>query len=142
MPRPSIEEIRKAVEVMGDDSAQEWIADRHCDPIEILCAVATAYLSVKGWPEKAVAPKGGFSGFNSCCEYREIDVRNETIDLCRMAHLKQTAKLREACKIGLRWMENWLQNDECDCEGQYFCGKPQREKEVEFIKQTLEEMRE
>jgi hypothetical protein len=47
-------------------------------------------------------------------------------------------ELREALKIGIKWMRNWLNEDLCDCDGLgHICGKDQRRREVEQMEAAL-----
>ena len=50
----------------------------------------------------------------------------------------ENRQLREALEIGIRWMDEWLKNNLCECEGVHTCGKKERTKELEYMKQALE----
>lgn len=53
--------------------------------------------------------------------------------------MDENERLRESLKIGVEWMEFWLNEDICDCEdGVHICGRNEREKELRIMKQALE----
>ena len=53
---------------------------------------------------------------------------------------EKNEQLREMVAIGAKWMEWWLNEDMCDCEGIYHtCGRDERKKELERMKQVLED---
>jgi len=41
--------------------------------------------------------------------------------------------LLDAAKQAAKWMRWWLDQDECDCEGDHQCGKPERHRELEAL---------
>lgn len=48
------------------------------------------------------------------------------------------AEWREALATGAKWMRWWIEEQYCDCEGEHFCGLPQRRKELEKIEALLQ----
>lgn len=52
--------------------------------------------------------------------------------------------LLEAAKLAAKWMEHWMEQEECDCDGEGGvahgqCGKNARERELSQIKETIAE---
>lgn len=45
--------------------------------------------------------------------------------------------LVEALESTGKWMEFWLEEDLCDCEGAHICGKTERRNELAIIKELL-----
>ena len=62
---------------------------------------------------------------------RDLEKKNERLET-------ENERLREALEIGIRWMDEWLKNDLCECEGVHTCGKKERTKELEYMRQSLE----
>lgn len=46
-------------------------------------------------------------------------------------------KLARALKPAIRWMQEWLDEDLCECEYGHTCGKNERQAELEQMKQAL-----
>lgn len=47
------------------------------------------------------------------------------------------AALRKAAKLGEKWMNWWLQQNECECDGDHVCGRPERQRELDQIRAAL-----
>lgn len=45
--------------------------------------------------------------------------------------------LLSAAKTGAKWMEWWLDQQECECEGGHFCGKDERMNELRIMKRDI-----
>ena len=47
-------------------------------------------------------------------------------------------RLKDAARIGSKWMEFWLSQNECECEdGLHYCGRNDREADLKFINETI-----
>lgn len=69
------------------------------------------------------------------CESAEAwagDMRRQVAELNTEA-----AAMREAVELGARWMQWWLDQDECDCEDGHHCGRNERQKELDSINAAL-----
>jgi hypothetical protein len=42
-----------------------------------------------------------------------------------------------AAKVGAKWMEWWLDQNECECEHGHTCGRPERLAELRQIKEAI-----
>ena len=45
--------------------------------------------------------------------------------------------LLSAAKMGAKWMEQWLDDNECECEGGHFCGRDERMNELRIMKKAI-----
>jgi len=61
------------------------------------------------------------------------DNLNTIVKMCNLF-----PELVEALELTGKWMEFWLEEDLCDCEGVHICGKTERKKELKVIKELLE----
>ena len=49
----------------------------------------------------------------------------------------ELARLREATEIGVKWMEWWLAETECECECAHTCGRTERYEELLKMREAL-----
>lgn len=139
MKIPNEKEIERAMEILKKCTLKPgYVLGNEGEQIEKILYLAEAYLSMKEWPEKIDITKHKEYPTRKEMTEQGFDYGfNEALELCRLARLKQTEKLRDALKIGIEWMEYWLNQDECDCGEHHICGKPQREEELKFMKKVL-----
>lgn len=67
----------------------------------------------------------------------EVEHADEIIAACNML-----PELIEALELSSGWMKWWLDNNECDCEMDHICGKPERQRELNAINELLAKVRE
>lgn len=70
----------------------------------------------------------------------QVCTMEQTEDGCIFANAKLVAaapELLTAVEIGVRWMEWWLTQNECECEDQHKCGKSERQHELNIMKAAL-----
>jgi hypothetical protein len=56
--------------------------------------------------------------------------------------LKQLAELKVAASKSAKWMQWWLDQNECECDGLHTCGKLERRLELEELKKLLDSSKE
>lgn len=49
----------------------------------------------------------------------------------------ESGELLSAAKTGAKWMRWWLEQDECECEYDHTCGKPERTRELEQMEAAI-----
>ena len=54
-----------------------------------------------------------------------------------VAEVPCSAGLCAAAEMGAKWMEKWLDDNECECEGGHFCGRDERMNELRIIKNAI-----
>ena len=63
--------------------------------------------------------------------------KNEALESNLAEREKEIARLREATEVGIKWMQDWVDQSLCDCEYGHTCGLPERKAEIEMMKQAL-----
>ena len=49
----------------------------------------------------------------------------------------EVRRMRQAAEIGALWMRWWLDQHECDCDGEHTCGRRERENDLRSIEAAL-----
>jgi hypothetical protein len=58
------------------------------------------------------------------------------------ARIKKLEAVVEAAKVLAKWMQWWLDENLCECDGIHTCGRTQREQELNKFRQALAELEE
>jgi len=48
----------------------------------------------------------------------------------------------EQSVIAAKWMQWWLDNNECDCEEYHICGRTERKRELEALRESIQKVSE
>jgi hypothetical protein len=62
--------------------------------------------------------------------------------LAAEARIKKLEAVVEAAKVLAKWMQWWLDENLCECDGIHTCGRTQREQELNKFRQALAELEE
>lgn len=69
------------------------------------------------------------------CTIVDQEHREELLKNARL--IASAPDLLDALQVTTKWMEWWLSNDICECEGSHVCGKPDRQEELDAARSAI-----
>lgn len=73
------------------------------------------------------------------CYYYD-NKKNKELPIEHVANLLNNRnELIKAAKIGANWLQHWLDEDECCCDGTHICGRYQKQRELDRMNHVISE---